>query len=769
MNQRDTGMLTPLMLAARNGHTQCIMALVKDFNADVTATDFNGFAVLHWLASNGRADPLELLLNDGFDIGTQDKHSRVLLHVACHAGHVTVLKLLLSRGIDINATDSDGRTALHNVCLHSQLTCARPLTQAGALLTRDHDGFTAMHYALGQSHAELTLHLLQTYPECLKDVWAAISSGVQHPTQVAKVLTLWLVQQQSPALQQDILDNVVKRTVTQAQELLCYHASEASNIEPSKRWTAVLLYLVEAFKADDTLAKADALQLALVSLLTNLVQIKTIADTWLAVLLDELQRPGAESATDDLLPLHKLYQQRLATVIQSLFDIARLWPVAEYPDLLSDLSQRELEAWLLPYLPVFRPWVAEGPDVFLRQFGFVLQCPGLLTHFGDIVQASPFEARYDWLLQRLPGRQGAEEPHVPTMSVARNNLLMSSCQRLMLMDIDTLQAEFAVQFHNEAGHGEGVKREWFSLLSKELFDPDYALFEPSEDGAVINPASGINTDHLSYFKFAGRLLALAFIHRVTVGIELSKLLACQMLKLAPTLEELAFVDPQWATSTRWILDNNVDDAGLDLVFALTTTEFGEEKEHELCHNGASQAVTEVNKHQYVAMLCQWKATDGVRGQVEALADGWLEVIPDYLSAIISVAEVKDHLAGVTTLDPQEWRQATSYNEYADSDQVIQWFWELVETMLPSERQQLLLFCTGCPRLPHGGFAQLQHGDHGCAFTISRVPLLDDSVLSILPTASTCFNLLKLPAYGRRELVAQAFKLALAYGKDMQMA
>eukprot|EP00045_Choanoeca_perplexa_P015928 m.207537 g.207537 ORF g.207537 m.207537 type:complete len:143 (-) comp17122_c0_seq46:133-561(-) len=124
MNQRDTGMLTPLMLAARNGHTQCIMALVKDFNADVTATDFNGFAVLHWLASNGRADPLELLLNDGFDIGTQDKHSRTLLHVACHAGHVTVLKLLLSRGIDINATDSDGRTALHNVCLHSQLTCA---------------------------------------------------------------------------------------------------------------------------------------------------------------------------------------------------------------------------------------------------------------------------------------------------------------------------------------------------------------------------------------------------------------------------------------------------------------------------------------------------------------------------------------------------------------------------------------------------------------------------------------------------------------------
>lgn len=131
------------------------------------------------------------------------------------------------------------------------------------------------------------------------------------------------------------------------------------------------------------------------------------------------------------------------------------------------------------------------------------------------------------------------------------------------------------------------------------------------DGATINPASGINSDHLSYFKFAGRLLALAFIHRVTVGIELSKLLTCQMLKVAPRLEvsldvesdrmdlkwerwqELAYVDPQWATSTRWISDHNVDEADLDLVFSVTTSEFGEDKQHDLVYQGASKAVTEV--------------------------------------------------------------------------------------------------------------------------------------------------------------------------------
>jgi hypothetical protein len=44
-------------------------------------------------------------------------------------------------------------------------------------------------------------------------------------------------------------------------------------VQPSTRWTAVLFHLVEAFKTEAELIKADALQLALVSLLTNLVQV----------------------------------------------------------------------------------------------------------------------------------------------------------------------------------------------------------------------------------------------------------------------------------------------------------------------------------------------------------------------------------------------------------------------------------------------------------------------------------------------------------------
>ena len=48
---------------------------------------------------------------------------------------------------------------------------------------------------------------------------------------------------------------------------------------------------------------------------------------------------------------------------------------------------------------------------------------------------------------------------------------------------------------------------WFSLLAKEVFNPEYGLFEYSANKTLqINPNSEIiNAEHLNYFKFIGRL------------------------------------------------------------------------------------------------------------------------------------------------------------------------------------------------------------------------------------------------------------------------
>lgn len=50
------------------------------------------------------------------------------------------------------------------------------------------------------------------------------------------------------------------------------------------------------------------------------------------------------------------------------------------------------------------------------------------------------------------------------------------------------------------------------IISREMFNPMYALFRTSPGDRVtytINPSSHCNPNHLSYFKFVGRVVAKA--------------------------------------------------------------------------------------------------------------------------------------------------------------------------------------------------------------------------------------------------------------------
>ena len=52
----------------------------------------------------------------------------------------------------------------------------------------------------------------------------------------------------------------------------------------------------------------------------------------------------------------------------------------------------------------------------------------------------------------------------------------------------------------------GLQREWLYLLSHEVFDPSHCLFEYCNENVYtlqVNKNSGINEQHLSYFRFIG--------------------------------------------------------------------------------------------------------------------------------------------------------------------------------------------------------------------------------------------------------------------------
>lgn len=75
-----------------------------------------------------------------------------------------------------------------------------------------------------------------------------------------------------------------------------------------------------------------------------------------------------------------------------------------------------------------------------------------------------------------------------------------------------LRRRLYIVFRGEEGldYG-GPAREWFFQLSHQMLNPMYCLFEYAGEHNYmlqINPASSVNPEHLTYFRFVGRIIAM---------------------------------------------------------------------------------------------------------------------------------------------------------------------------------------------------------------------------------------------------------------------
>ena len=62
---------------------------------------------------------------------------------------------------------------------------------------------------------------------------------------------------------------------------------------------------------------------------------------------------------------------------------------------------------------------------------------------------------------------------------------MDSYHRISKLKPEELKGKLHVEFDGEEGvDAGGVTREWFLMLSKEIFNPNYALFTPSLNGQM---------------------------------------------------------------------------------------------------------------------------------------------------------------------------------------------------------------------------------------------------------------------------------------------
>ncbi|XP_005106125.1 E3 ubiquitin-protein ligase HECW2 [Aplysia californica] len=372
-----------------------------------------------------------------------------------------------------------------------------------------------------------------------------------------------------------------------------------------------------------------------------------------------------------------------------------------------------------------------------------------------------FQAKLRNFYRKLESKGYGQGPGRLKLTVRRDHVLEDAFNKVMSTPKKELQKnKLYITFAGEEGldYG-GPSREFFFLLSRELFNPYYGLFEYSANDTYtvqVSPLSTFVENAHEWFRFSGRVLGLALVHQYLLDAFFTRPFYKAVLRVPLSLEDVESLDMEFHQSLLWIKDNDISEVDLNLTFAVSEEVFGQVTERELKPNGKNMAVTEKNKKEYIEKMVKWRLERGVTEQTESLIRGFHEVLDGRLVSTFDARELELVIAGTVEIDIGDWRRNTDYRSgYHDQHPVIQWFWEAIEKFDNERQLRLLQFVTGSSSIPYEGFSALRGSNGPRKFCIEKW-----GKVTSLPRAHTCFNRLDLPPYSSSEMLFEKLVMAV---------
>lgn len=378
--------------------------------------------------------------------------------------------------------------------------------------------------------------------------------------------------------------------------------------------------------------------------------------------------------------------------------------------------------------------VRHNPKLMSGTFALLVKNPKVLE----------FDNKRNYFSRSVHSRSG-QAHHARTtypalnLSVRRDQVFHDSFKSLYFKTGDEMKfGKLNIRFHGEEGvDAGGVTREWFQVLARQMFDANYALYIPvSSDRTTFHPnkSSGVNEEHLLFFKFIGRIISKALYEGRVLDCYFSRAVYKRILGKSVSVKDMESFDPDYYKSLCWMLENDITDI-ITETFSVEDEEFGVTNVVDLIPNGRDVAVTEENKKEYVRLVVEHKLLSSVKEQMERFLEGFHDIIPAELISIFNEQELELLISGLPEIEVDDWKSNTEYQNYTPSSPQIQWFWRAVRSFDKEERAKLLQFVTGTSKVPLNGFKELEGMNGVNRFNIHRA--YGDK--NRLPTSHTCFN------------------------------
>ncbi|KAK5115246.1 hypothetical protein LTR62_001446 [Meristemomyces frigidus] len=352
---------------------------------------------------------------------------------------------------------------------------------------------------------------------------------------------------------------------------------------------------------------------------------------------------------------------------------------------------------------------------------------------------------------------------------------------------EELKKGLRVQFAGEEGvDAGGLRKEWFLLLVREIFDPNHGMFVYDEEShtCYFNPNSFETSDQ---YHLVGALLGLAIYNSTILDVALPPFAFRKLLAAAPssatsasagnvasvtgtkgqmtyTVADLAEFRPELAAGLQQLLDFEGDvESTYCWSFVAPVERYGVVAEVPLIPNGDGTAVTNANRHEFVDAYIRYLLDTSVTRQFEPFKRGFFTVCAGNALSLFRAEEIELLVRGSDEqLDVDSLRAVAVYENWkseqaphamlpspVDAVPVIAWFWELFAHADPAKQRKLLTFVTGSDRIPAVGATSLvlrivAGGDGwGGGGEMER---------QRFPVARTCFNQLLLWRYESKAML-----------------
>ena len=185
------------------------------------------------------------------------------------------------------------------------------------------------------------------------------------------------------------------------------------------------------------------------------------------------------------------------------------------------------------------------------------------------------------------------------LHIRRDHIFEDSFRELYRRSADELKGNLYIQFQGEEGQDVGgLLREWYLIMAREMFNPNYALFKLTPGDQVTympNPSSHINSNHLDYFKFIGRVIAKAIYDNKLLDAYFTRSFYKHILGKPVHFTDMEAEDYTFYQSMLFLLEHNIADLGLDLTFSMEVC--------TLMQDTHTHTHTHTHSHVYTLYMC----------------------------------------------------------------------------------------------------------------------------------------------------------------------